>query len=241
MKRNAQIKKPFFEIGPKIYLYGKDVVDLAKCADEVSKKYNVDIIFSAQYTDIRPVVEATERIHVFAQHMDPVVLGRGIGAVLPEALVDAGAEGVLLNHAERQLTLSELRECIRRAGEVGLTSLVCAGCAQEGAAVACLKPDIILAESPALIGKGRRGPEDMEEIERINRSIHRVETGIPILHGAGICDEKDVYEIIKAGADATGSTSGILKAENQGEMIEKMIAAVARAWKERTGKYPGEV
>ena len=65
--------------------------------------------------------------------------------------------------------------------------------------------------------------------------MHRISPGMPILHGAGIHDEKDVYEIIRAGADATGSTSGILKADDPVEMMEKMIAAVAKAWSERVG------
>lgn len=227
------IKKPFFEIGPKVYLYGEAAVRLAVRADELSEKYQVDIIFSAQYTDLAPIAERTSRIHLFAQHMDPVRPGKGIGAVLPEAIRDAGARGVLLNHAERPLTLSTLYQCIQRAREVGLASMVCAGNAEEGAAAACLSPDIILAESPALIGKGKRGPEDMAEIRKINRAIHAVAPGMPILHGAGISDEKDVYEIIRAGADATGSTSGILQAEKPEEMLEKMIRATAKAWRER--------
>lgn len=233
MDKRFKIRKPFFEIGPKIYLYGKDAVDLAVRADQMSEKYGVDIIFSAQYTDLAPIAQATKYIHLFAQHMDPVYPGKGIGAVLPEAIRDAGAEGVLLNHAEKPLSLAQLSLCMKRAREVGLATLVCAGSAEEGAAVACLSPDIVLAESPALIGKGRRSREDMLEIQKINQAIHRVAPGMLILHGAGISDEKDVYEIIRAGADATGSTSGILKAESPEEMTEKMIAAVAAAWKER--------
>ena len=33
------IRAPFFEIGPKSYLYGQDVVDLAIAADKASEKY----------------------------------------------------------------------------------------------------------------------------------------------------------------------------------------------------------
>ena len=150
--------------------------------------------------------------------------------MLPEALKEAGAVGVLLNHAERPLTLDEIRRSVERAGEVGLAALVCAGTPQEAAAAASLGPDMILAEAPGLIGKGARGPGDMEEIARINQAVHRVAPGMMILHGAGISDEKDVYEVIKAGADATGSTSGIMKADNPCEMMEKMIASVAAAW-----------
>lgn len=231
------INKPFFEIGPKTYIHGEEALKLAIAADEASRRYDVDIIFTAGYTDIRPIAQATRHIKVFAQHMDAVYPGKGVGAVLPEAVKEAGAVGVLLNHAEKPLTLDELTRSITRAREVGLATLVCAGNPQEGAAVAALGPDIILAEAPALIGKGARGPEDMEEIIKINQAVHRVASGMLILHGAGISDDKDVFEIIKAGADATGSTSGIMKAENPVEMMEKMIKAAAKAWKIRKENY----
>jgi len=233
MKNNFKINKPFFEIGPKTYVYGKEALELAVEADKLCEKYGVDIIFTAQYTDIEPISKATKCIKVFAQHMDPISPGRGVGAVLPEALKAAGAVGVLLNHAEKPLTMEVLAQSIKRANEVGLATLVCAGSREEGAAIACLNPDIILAESPALIGKGARGPQDMEEISKINDAIHQINPNMLILHGAGITDEKDVYEIIKAGADATGSTSGIMKAEKPLEMMGKMIASVAEAWKLR--------
>ena len=35
---NCKIKAPFFEIGPKSYLYGQDVIDLAIAADKASEK-----------------------------------------------------------------------------------------------------------------------------------------------------------------------------------------------------------
>lgn len=235
MITDFRIRKPFFELGPKTYLYGDAALDLALCADELCAEYPVDIIFSAQYTDIAPIAAKVKRLRVFAQHMDPIEPGRGIGAVLPEALRYAGAEGVLLNHAERQLSLSVLAACIRRAGEVGLATLVCAGDADESAAVACLRPDIILAESPALIGVGKRGENDAAEIRRINDAVHAVAPEMPVLHGAGISDARDVYEVIRSGADATGSTSGVLKAANPKQMLKEMIEAMWTAYRERTG------
>lgn len=235
MKTMNKIKAPFFEIGPKTYEYGTDALKIALAADRASEKYGVDVIFSAQYTDIRTIAEKTKHVHVFAQHMDSLRAGRGIGAVLPEAIKEAGAEGVLLNHAEKPLTVSELYNCILRAKEIGLLSLVCAGSPIEGAAVSYLHPDMIIAESPALIGTGRRGYEDRIAIQEINDAIHKVVPDMLILHGAGISNEEDVYQVILNGADATGSTSGIMKADNPCEMTDKMIAAVAKAWKERNG------
>jgi len=233
MYKNFHINKPFFEIGPKVYIYGQQAVDLAKFADELCEKYCVDIIFTAQYTDISSIARETRNIHVFAQHMDSLRPGRGIGAVLPEAIKYAGAVGVLLNHAEKPLTLSEINKTIQRADEVGLATLVCAGTPEESAAVACLSPNIVLAESPKLIGKGKRSLEDKLVITEINRIINKINPEISVLHAAGISNENDVYEIIAAGADGTGSTSGIIKAENPFAMLERMIQAVRRAWDER--------
>ena len=66
------IRAPFFEIGPKSYLYGQDVVDLAIAADKASEKYGVDIIFTTPIISISAVKAATKHIHVFAPHMDPL-------------------------------------------------------------------------------------------------------------------------------------------------------------------------
>ena len=48
MNKNNKIKAPFFEIGPKSYLFGDDILELAKAADEASQKYNVDHRFECE-------------------------------------------------------------------------------------------------------------------------------------------------------------------------------------------------
>ena len=126
------------------------------------------IIFTPQYVDIPRVARETRHIHVFAQHMDCIGIGRGIGSVLPEAVKEAGAVGVLLNHAEKRLTLSEINRTIKRADEVGLATLVCADTPEEAAALAHLAPNIILAEPPELIGSGEAGAAGRDYVARIN-------------------------------------------------------------------------
>ena len=225
-----KLTPPFFEIGPKAFLYGQQVVDLAKWADEVSAKYQVQIIFTPQAVDLYRVAKATENLLIFAQHMDALPIGRGIGSTLPEAVKGAGAVGVLLNHAEKPLSIEVIEQTIGRADEVKLATLVCAGNLQEVAAVAGLNPNIVLAEAPELIGTGKRDADDHEAIAKINQTVWRINPEIKVLHGAGITDEKDVYRIIMAGAQATGSTSGIIKAEDPFAMLEKMIRSVREAW-----------
>ncbi len=108
MLNGFQLKPPFFQIVTKSYLFGDDVLALARAADAASKKYNVDVIFTAPFLELRRVVEATEHIFVFAPHMDSIVPGRGVADILPESLVAAGVKGVVLNHSEKPLSLSVL-------------------------------------------------------------------------------------------------------------------------------------
>jgi triosephosphate isomerase len=230
MYRGIKVTPPFFEIGPKAYLYGKDVLRLARHADRMSAKYHVQIIFTPQYVDIPLLAHNTRHLLIFAQHMDSLPIGRGIGSVLPEAVKAAGAAGVLLNHAEKKLTHEELERTIHRADEVGLASMVCADNLEEALKVARMSPNIIVAESPDLIGVGKRGENDRASVARINTAIWDVNPDIRVLHGAGISCGQDVYNIIAAGSQAAGSTSGIIKASAPFAMLEEMIRSVRTAW-----------
>ncbi len=234
MSKTCKIKAPFFEIGPKSYLYGQDVIDLAIAADKASEKYGVDIIFTTPIVEIARVKAATKHIHVFAPHMDPIVPGRGLADVLPESLVAAGAEGVMLNHVEKPLTLATLKATIKRAEEVGLTTIVCADSIVEAGMIAKLNPDIIVAEPSELIGTGlTSGPE---YVAAAAKSVKDVNPDILVLTAAGIANGQDVYNTIIAGADATGSSSGVAKAADRAAMVDEMISAVRRAWDERSAK-----
>ena len=223
MANKRQIKPPFFEIGPKSYLYGDDILDLALAADKASEKYGVNIIFTTP--------EATKNIFVFAPHMDPIPVGRGLADILPESLVAAGAEGVMLNHCEKPLEFDVLAKTIERANEVGLTTIVCADSLADATKIASLNPDIIVAEPSELIGTGVSVGK--EYVEAATRSVKDVNEDILVLTAAGIANGQDVYNTIIAGADATGSSSGVAKAADRAAMVDEMIAAVRKAWDER--------
>lgn len=229
--KTCKIKAPFFEIGPKSYLYGDDILHLAQAADAASEKYGVDIIFTCPVVDIRRVKENTKHIHVFAPHMDPIPVGRGLADILPESLVAAGAEGVMLNHVEKPLAFDVLEETIKRAEEVGLTTIVCADSMADASRIATLHPDIIVAEPSELIGTGVS--VGAEYVAAATKSVKDVDENILVLTAAGIANGEDVYNTIIAGADATGSSSGVAKAADRAAMVDEMIAAVRKAWNER--------
>ncbi len=230
MLKHKKIKPPFFEIGPKAYMFGDEMVELAKVIDEASEKYDVRIILTPQYTDLYKVAQETKNVLVFAQHMDSLPVGRGLGSVLPEAVKSAGATGVMLNHVEKQISIAELRACIKRAEELGLYTIVCADSIAEATAIAHLNPDIIVCEPSELIGTGQTSNE--EYVKASIAAVKSVNPDILVLQGAGISNGNDVYNVIRAGAEATGTTSGIMKAKDKAAMVDEMISAVRRAWDE---------
>ena len=230
MNKNYKIKQPFFEYGPKCYMYGETLLKIAKGLDELAKKYDVDVVLDVPDTEIFNIARNVERVHVYSQHMDSLPIGKGMGKSLPEALKAAGAVGVMLNHAERKLTLKEIELAIKRADEVGLATMVCADSIEEVKAIAKLGPNILVAEPTELIGTGK--PADKEYVDEVIKVIREINPDIKPFPSAGISKGEDCYNIIKAGASASGCSSAIAKAENPLALAEEMIAAVRRAYDE---------
>ena len=233
MYKGLKIEPPFFEIGPKAFMYGERMLQLAKAADEASVKYDVRIILTPQPSDLYLLAKETKNLLLFAQHIDPIEPGRGNGWILPEAVKAAGAVGVILNHAEKPMTLADLSLAIKRADEVGLVTMVCADSLKEAEAIALFAPNIIVAEPTELIGTGKTSDE--EYVIATTSAIKRVNPEIQVLQAAGITNGQDVYNVIKARADATGTTSGIMKAVDPEAMLDEMIRAIRLAWSETHG------
>lgn len=223
----SKTKSPFLVVNPKSYLYGKDSLALAKEADQVAKDTRLPIIFTCPYADVRLIRENTDNIIVCVQSMDPLVPGRGMGHVLPESLKEAGADAVFLNHAENPKTLSDLYKCILRAAQLNMTSIVCADSITEARAVACMNPDIVLAEPTDLIGTGHVA-DDSYTIETI-QEVRKVNPDVQIMVASGVSTAEDCYNVIRLGADGTGGTSGILNAPSPAGRIREMAEAIVRA------------
>lgn len=227
-----KIKTPFFVFNPKSYLYGEELVALAKRADELAVKHpECSILVTVPFADIAAVKNATENVIVTAQHMDGIYPGRGIGHVLPESIYHAGARAVFLNHAERPMTVAALAQSIKRAKELGIQTIVCADSISEAKAVAVMGAEVILCEPTELIGTGKTS--DSSYIEQTNQAIKEIDDTILVMQAAGISKAEDVYRTIELGADGTGCTSGITNADSPAEMLTDMVEALVKAYKER--------
>lgn len=225
-------KTPFFVVNPKSYLFGKEIFEFALKVDEIADELDLQIYFTCPYTDIRHISNITKSIVVCAQSMDSIIPGRGMGLILPESLRDAGAKAVFLNHAENKKTVSELNKCIQRTKELDMISIVCADSPKEANAIACMNPDIIVAEPTDKIGTGKIA--DDSYIIEVVKSLHRQFPNILVNIASGISTAEDCYHVIRLGADGTGATSGILTAKNPVQQVREMAKAVKKASRENT-------
>ena len=227
MKR--KIRTPYFEIGIKNYIWGDTVLAYAKAADEAARKYDIDVLFITPAVEIRRVAENTENLIVLAPYMDTLRPGRGMADILPEALKAAGAEGVVVNHCEKPMSLPQIKATIDRARELDMLVFACADTIAEAKAIAELHPDIINPEPSELIGGTGGGVSDMGFVRESIRAIKAIYPDILVEQAAGITNGQQVYDFIMAGSEAAGAASGIMKAADPVAMIDEMIAATRRA------------
>ncbi|MCY3036276.1 triose-phosphate isomerase [Aerococcus urinae] len=224
----VKVKSPFFIFNPKSFLYGEELLALAKVADQEAQKHSdVSVFVTCPYADLAAVAQATEHIIVSAQHLDGIEPGRGMGKVLPESLKAAGARATFLNHAENPMTMAEIVQAIQRANDLDIITIVCVDSMTEAQALATLHPDIILCEPTELIGTGQTS--DASYIESTNEAIKAIDENILVMQAAGISTAADVRRTIEMGADGTGCTSGVTKADDPKEMLKDMIQAAAKA------------
>lgn len=227
MKR--KIRTPYFEIGTKNYIYGDTLLEYAKAADAAAEKYDIDVLFITPAVEIRRVVENTKHLIVLAPYMDTLRPGRGMADILPEALKAAGAEGVVVNHCEKPMSVPQIKATIDRARELDMLVFACADTIAEAKALAQLHPDIINPEPSELIGGTGGGVSDMGFVKESIEAIKSIYPDILVEQAAGITNGQQVYDFIMAGSEAAGAASGIMKADDPIAMIDEMIAATRRA------------
>lgn len=222
------IRVPYFEVGTKNYVYGDTLLEYAIAADKAAEKYDIDVLFICSPIEIRRVRENTKNLIVLAPYMDTLRPGRGMADILPEGLKAAGAQGVVINHCEKPMSLPQMKATIDRARELDMLVFACADTLAEAKAIAQLHPDIINPEPSEIIGGGN-GVSPMAYVKDSIRVIKEIYPDIMVEQAAGITNGQQVYDFIMAGSEAAGAASGIMNAKDPIAMIDEMIAATRRA------------
>ena len=224
----ARLTAPFFEIGPKNLLRLPEIIEVAVAAQDAGDRSGVSVIVTVPTALIAPVRAAAPGVLVFAQTMDIDEPGPSVGRVTAESLVDAGAQGVMLDHADNPLEPDRLHYAIRRAHANDLMTMVCAGGDDEVRRLLPLRPTIILFEPPDLIG--HTGGSDRPWIRHIDAEVRAAAPDVLMMHAGGVGTPSDVHQIMRSGAAGTGSTSGVLRDESPTRAAGRFISAARQGF-----------
>jgi len=226
------IRYPLILVNLKTYeeAMGQRAIEFARIAERVYEKTGISIAVAPQAVDLQAVADSSET-PVFAQHIDTVKPGKGTGHILPEAMAEAGCEGTLISHSERQLPLDVIEATLKRAREADLYAVVCADTVEKAAQVASYVPDAVAIEPPELIGSGIPVSKAQPEIvSGAVEAVKRVNPDVKVLCGAGITDGEDVTAALELGAEGILVASGVVKAKDPYVALLDLARAMQR-WK----------
>ena len=220
-------KRPLIVVNFKTYTQGTGAKAsaLVKSLENVSLHHKMDLVVAVQATDIYRIAKTIgSTTDVFAQHMDLISPGANTGYILPESVVDAGAGGVLINHAEHKISIDLIEKTIKRAKKLKLKTIVCVADAVQAKAIAVFEPDYIAFEPPELIG----GDVSVSSAkpEMITECLKKIKLMSPLtelLVGAGVKTRKDLEQSIRLGASGVLVASGIVCAKNPAEVLMSWI------------------
>jgi triosephosphate isomerase len=197
---------------------------LAKACADVARDTGASIVISPPGPDLAHLAKSV-RIPVFGQHVDAVEAGPRTGWVPPEALLEAGAAGTLINHSERKVPWAALEAVIPRCKELGLEVIACADDLAETKRLAGLAPDYIAIEPPELIGGDVSVTSAKPEVvSTAVETIHEVDPHVGVLCGAGVKTHRDVRKALELGTVGVLLASGVVKAKDP----SKALRGVAR-------------
>lgn len=202
---------------------GKRGWDLAKRFAAVADETGASIVLCPPVTDLAHVAKLVH-IPVFSQHVDAVDAGPTTGWSPPEALLEAGAAGSLLNHSERKVAWEEMAKVVPRCRELGLEVIACADDLAEAETLAKLTPDFIAIEPPELIGGDVSVTSAKPEV--VTRAVDRIRSAnanVGVLCGAGVRTKKDVAKALELGTSGVLLSSGVVKARDPEKALRDLV------------------
>jgi len=201
--------------------FADNALKLAEVVDDLyeeAEKRNVEIVLCPQIIDIKEVLKTG--IKVYSQHIDDVEFGAHTGHIIPEEMKRLGVRGTLISHSEDMDNLEEIRRKVEIARNLNLESCVCARDDIIAGKIAKFEPNYIAVEPKELIG-GNISISTADP-DLIKRSLESVD-GCELLVGAGVKNQNDVKIAMKLGCKGILVASGVVKADNQKEVILDLL------------------
>jgi len=201
---------------------GKKALKLAKIAEEISKKYKIDIFVAPQFLDI-PLLVKNTNIPILAQHVDDVEEGRFTGSISFNSLKEYGVYGSLINHSEKKLSTEKIERIIKISKKYGIKIFALASDLKEAENIAKLSPYSLSYEPPELIATGKAVSKyKAESLKEFVELVDRVNPKIIKLCGAGITNEEDVRAALDFGTQGVLIASAFVFANNKRKFLERI-------------------
>lgn len=196
----------------------------AEIAGEVLEETGVRIIVCPPSIYLKDSVEKIDSI--FAQHADFENAGAYTGTLPVDALKKIKVKGSLLNHSERKIkSMDTLKSTIEKLHQHTLESLVCADTVREAEVVAHFSPNYIAVEPPELIGKGVSVSKARPElVQNTVNAIHKINSKIPVLCGAGVSNKEDARKALELGTDGVLLASAFVKAKDHKKFLLELAS-----------------
>lgn len=221
------ITPPIFLVNLKNYQKGLGAsgIQILKAMENVAGAFpEITFIASPSPLFLRSMIKEAEKVHIFAQHVDPVPLGSFTGHVPPAAVASLEADGTLINHSELRMDMKKIKKAIEFCGEMNLTVCACAPDPETAGKIATLKPLFLAYEPPALIGTDTSVSEAKPGL--LSKSVRTIQAQgdgeVHPLCGAGIKGPRDVEKGMELGAKGILIASGIVKAKEPYEKLKEL-------------------
>lgn len=201
---------------------GALAVELAKYHERVAMEFNVNVAVVGMALDLNLLAMAVS-IPVLAQHVDGVGFGPYTGLLPVEVAHGMGIDGAMLNHSERRIPDSDIKQTLERMQSLNMLSLVCAETYEEGEKFAQMGANFIALEDPELIGGDVSVSKARPEL--IQKAVKIIGQG-KVIVGAGIKTGEDVRRALELGAVGVLVSSGIVKAADPLAALRELCGAL---------------
>jgi len=152
-------------------------------------------------------------------------MGAYTGSLSVEFLKISGVAGSLLNHSEKRVSASTVKDLQEGTSGQKFQLYICAENLEEVRAFASMKPGFVAYEPPELIGGdisvSKAKPEIISEASAICRENH-----VELLVGAGVKTAGDVVRSKELGASGILIASGVVLSSDPANALNSLIEAV---------------
>jgi len=199
---------------------GEQAVKLTKVCEEVGERSGIQVIPVVQVVDLS-VIKKSVHLPLWVQHVDWQPQGQFTGWINLEAVIQAGANGLLLNHSEHQLAPGTIKQTLARIKN--LETLVCCKTLGQMERLVKLKPNYIGYEISELIG-GKVSICDFNQ--KAIRHAVKICGEIPLIVGAGIHKPEDLLKARELGARGVLISSAVVLASNPKKILLDLVCPV---------------